>query len=213
MKILIQAKRALELVLAIPFAVIFSILYFLIKWTIKVEPIQNGKTIPTQTIVFFSHSQIYAMALSPYTKKHGVLSVYVLGYHGFLPYVWAIFDRIVGIRYFLFDPHSKIQPFSQIAEFFKKNPDKRLALATDSGGPYGKVKKSLLNLALETQRSLVGIGASFSKEIKIFSHRLPVPGARLRFRVLLPIPIEELKGMPEADALDRLQKALHQLIN
>jgi len=205
--------QIVKFILAIPFGLLFFCAYSLMRATVRIDPLPANTIVPANAILFFSHTQIYGMALSPFLKKRGAAEAFVLGYHGFLPYVWVILDHLIGLQYFLFDPASKLKPSEQVQGFLIHHPTKRFALATDSGGPYGRVRPSLLKLSLANERPLVAMGAMFSRSIKIHQHEIPLPGARLTFRLMDPITPQELRSQTTEASLQKLQSVLDHVLS
>ena len=84
-------------------------------------------------------------------------------------------------------------------------------MRTDAGGPYYKVKGSVIKLSRESGRPLVPFRQFSDRHVVINSHQIPLPGARIITKIGAPITAEELRSLSDEDALKRVQSAMDAL--
>jgi hypothetical protein len=94
----------------------------------------------------------------------------------------------------------------------------RFALGSDSGRPYGRVRVSLIKLAVRTNRPVYGFRVPPSKSIHILGHDLPLLAASfgldfsegVRADVIQEVGISEARPIiqRQIDALDQNQRSL-----
>jgi lysophospholipid acyltransferase (LPLAT)-like uncharacterized protein len=104
------------------------------------------------------------------------------------------------VRFALRDP---TRPSAQIVNAMRAN-SLHLGIATDSGGPYGKVKPGLISMARELDARLVPIAmhvARVPRLGKVMRHELPVPFMGVTVEVGAPLP----KNADLAQAQDALE--------
>lgn len=192
------------MVLAFPFGLALCLFFITFCWTLRIEE-PPGHYPPDNAILYTTHLHLYLFLLNPLIRKNEPLESIWLGYHGFLAYIFVYWNRLVGTTNFLFDAKKERSPREQIREFLKGRPTTRFGLATDSGGPYGKIRPSLLKLALNSNRPLVAIKMRAKHGYRIFRHEFPWPFSVLTTQISEPINPDQLKQIPEREALTLLQ--------
>jgi len=172
----------------------------------------EGPPPPRGSIIFFIHRDMYTSLIitRPFLKALGTQIIW-LGYHGFYSYVpwrWFIGHKVMVCRY---DPRSKEKPFSFILNFMKRYPDRTYVQYTDSFGPYGRVRESLVRLAQEMGRPVVASRVLTKFYLPILKHNFPLPFARLRLCFAPAISLPRLKSGTVAEGREIIQTSLDAL--
>ncbi len=133
------------------------------------------------------------------------LRTFWLGFHGIMSYSNFLMNWKNRTQMFRFYPNSHVSAYKQTIKFLHKNSNKQMVIATDSGGPYGRVRESLVTMALQTNRPLCGAKLTFTHSITLFSHHFPLPfsTATLKFT-----PIMHLGDKDISVLRDELQKEM-----
>jgi hypothetical protein len=197
---------------AVPAAVL-SLSIQALKASIMEVPYE-GSEIPRNAILFGFHCDSVAALLSDVFFRD--LGHAWLGYHGFASYVGSLTPMIRKrpcIRFQRKRSPSDHSPMQYILSQSRVLEGRPFYLLTDSGGPYGQVRPSLVRLAMAMERPLVAIRHFVSKQILIKEHVIPMPGCRLETVTGSPISYEELKRLALQDdrATQLLQRSIASL--
>jgi hypothetical protein len=164
-----------------------------------------GSKPPANAIVYWSHTDIYPQQIDGIFSRDQQFKMALLGSRTLLSYIWYPWHFFRG--FFIFRPQlSGPKPFHQISDYLKKNPNLRVGIMTDSGGPYGRVRPTLVGLSLVTNRPLVALKSRASHSIKIKSHHIPLPFSRVWSEFSDPISAEQLRNLGEKEALALVQR-------
>jgi hypothetical protein len=167
------------------------------------------KNLPNNAIVYAFHGDTLPLLLS--STFLSSLGAIWMGYHGLLSYVGSFGLSHKDLPCFRFNRKLKTPVLSQIESAMKSSPNKRFFIFTDSGQPYFRVRKSLVQMAKLMGRPLVPVRLFTSVGKKLNGHQIPLPGTVIRTVVGLPISAAELTSMGEAEALAILQQQIDAL--
>ncbi|MCB0404822.1 MAG: hypothetical protein KDD51_08545 [Bdellovibrionales bacterium] len=183
--------QVLYRIVALPFGIFLTVVNFLLSLTTTYDT-EGSVDIPENAILFSSHTDVYGLCLHPAVRTGGRFNTVWLGYHGIAPYIFAVWDHFCGLEYWCYWRQGTTSKREQVIEFMKHHPSIRLGLATDSGGPYGKVRPSLIELSQKTGRPLVAVRMRMSRSITFLKHHLPLPFGKIVAQVSSPISREAL---------------------
>ncbi|MGE4106757.1 MAG: hypothetical protein AB7F66_06045 [Bacteriovoracia bacterium] len=198
------------LLIAIPLSLVLEISLKLYGLTLRRAP-TPAANVPRNAIVFLFHGDIYCSVFQDYGAREFGVGTF-LGAHSFLSYVWIWRTYWMGYGVLRYDRRrqtAKLIPW--IVDYMNRHASLPFALRTDSGGPYGKVRGSIVDLARATNRPVVGARQLADRAWVVRSHALPLPFARLQTRVTVPIFPAELEGLSREDAMRKLQIAMDAL--
>jgi hypothetical protein len=199
-----------ELVLALPFGLSLCLYMKLVAVGLRTR-IEELRDLPDNAILYFFHRQSMAVASNKSLYRVPANRVVWLSAHGFRSYVFSFWPTLTRTSLFFYDRRSRVKPFDQLAAFLTRNPHTRIGFATDAGGPYGEVRRSLLQLSLRTGRPVVALKHRASPCFTLAEHEFLLPGSRLEAVLSRPIPASELAALEETRALQLLQTTLDDL--
>lgn len=194
-------------ILAFPFAVGFMLLVKTLSFFVTAERGEVSR-VPRNAILYSTHLDVISATINP-TLHRGPLIV--VGYHAFLAYLYIVWDRVAGIGHLCYHRVSDVPPLDQLQAMFRKYPEHRFWIFTDSGGPYGRVRKSLVILSRESGRPTVAARLKASRFFHLLGHRIPSPFSRVTITFAEPVTAAELSALSPEAARDRLQAQLDSL--
>jgi len=194
-------------VLAFPFAIGFLLSMKLISLFTRSEPLTKND-LPPNAIFYSTHLDVISAAVNPVLQTPSLI---VVGYHAFLAYVYIGWDRFAGIGHLCYDREGTPPPLDQIQAMFQNYPNHYFWIFTDSGGPYGRVRKSLVILSRESGRPVVACRLTPTRYFKLLGHRIPLPFARIKIAFSRPVTAGELSALSVEAGRDRLQASLDSL--
>ncbi len=210
----ISDYRWFALLASVPGNLMLEAMRALLRPTLTVHDVEGLDAIPDNAICYLFHPEmIHAVATVDLWQRYmngGTHPGYYLGFHGLASYVGALPFAARGVRALRFDRRSPQKPFQQIIQHLIHNPG-RFFIRTDAGGPYGRVRGSLLGLSAATGRPLVPMRQFASRSVKIWGHHFALPGAVITTRIGSVISPSDLQALPDADALVKLQSAIDSL--
>lgn len=192
-----------SLLSAIPVALLLETFFWLQRMVTHDKGITTNNDLPPNAIIVTFHGDSYLDPLS--VKAWNYLSnsrYHWLGFHGFLSYIGSMRAMFYRIKAFRYKTKSKIRPMDQVREFLNNYQSGQLMLRTDAGGPYGKVRPSLIKLAIESKRPLVCMRTSASRFITINHHKLGTPGSVIETKISCPIEYEKLEKLAKTDIFE-----------
>lgn len=199
-----SVKRFFNCTLGCLIGLFFAVFLKVLQSLVRVQP-PVGPYPPPGAIVFWSHARIYLQQIDGHFSKDAHLTMVYLGSDSFLSYVWYPWHLSKGFLLFRPDTKMKDKPFHQIKEYLLAHRHVSLGIMTDSGGPYGKVKPTLLGLGAISDRPLVALKPSASASFKILGHYFPLPFSNVWAEFSKPFYPHEIKEMGEAISLKRLE--------
>ncbi|PYQ17152.1 MAG: hypothetical protein DMF80_01580 [Acidobacteria bacterium] len=113
-----------------------------------------------------------------------------------------------GFPVWVYGRHSPTRPKTQIADALSSRGG-HLALAADSGGPYGRVKAGLLDIAQASGALLVPLAFRGRRIIRLrrpVTHYVPMPFCSLVVHDGDPLDARQVSLMHCQEALDRLEQ-------
>jgi lysophospholipid acyltransferase (LPLAT)-like uncharacterized protein len=113
-----------------------------------------------------------------------------------------------GLPVWVYGRHSSTRPRKQIADALL-NHGGHLALAADSGGPYGRVKEGLLGIAQATDALLVPVTIRGRRIVRLnrpITHYVPLPFCSLVVHNGEPLDAQRLSTVQCQEAIDRLEQ-------
>ena len=168
--------------------------------------------LPDDAILFTFHKNLHPLAIDKIMDGEGVRAPFLVGYHGFLSYLfsalWAFVHKMEVARY---RPDADTMPLEQIVDALGRRPGGRMVMFTDSFGPYGVVRPTLISLAVKSGRPLVALEYRLSRSVTLMGHSLPLPFSTLEARFSRPVTAGELRGLPKAEAKALLQGLVDRL--
>ena len=168
------------------------------------------KNLPHNAILYAFHADTLPVLLS-YKLLNALGSIWI-GYHGLLSYVGSFGLSQNGFPCFRYNRKLKATVLGQIETALNAAPQKRFYLFTDSGQPYFRVRKSLVQMSRQTGRPLVPV-RHFSSLAKIVNgHQIPLAGTEIRTVVGSPVLASELLNLSDQDAVLVLQKKIDSLV-
>lgn len=202
--------HALSALASLPVGAGIVAAFELLSRAVVEEPIDLSD-VPPDAILYLYHVESFLVTLTPTVWDGFGEHLAYLGYHGFASYLGGLWPYLHGFHCFRYDKRRPERPLQQIVEFLRKNPRLRFALRTDAGGPYGKVRGSLVDMALATGRPLVGMRQLADRSTRVLRHVVPLPGARIRTRLTRIISAAELAACSREEARAILQTAIDAL--
>jgi len=194
-------------VLALPAALAFLLALKILSLFVKVDKVSMDG-LPPNALLYGTHLDVISACLCPAFYDPSAI---VIGYDGFLPYMYTLWHRLVGISYLCYARASAVPPIDQILDLFAQYKDHRFWIFTDSGGPYGRVRKSLVILSVESRRPVVAMKLRPTRYFHLFGHRIPAPFSTIHLKFSSPIPSETLALLSPNAARDRLQNSADSL--
>lgn len=194
--------------IAFPAGVVLFIFLAFLKLTTRMRK-PNVNSLPQNAVVFMSHADVYLASINSVIWKNDDFKWTYLGDHSFLSYSWYPWQWIKGQKIFRLARDSSLTLTSQICNYLNSNTE-RLWLASDSGGPYGQVRASLIKIATSTGRPMVAFGHSVSHYICIYDHKIPLPFATITPKFSEAIRVSELELKDDA-LLEKFQSALDEV--
>ena len=169
------------------------------------------ESLPDDAIIFMFHKNMHPLAIDKILSddRGGPL---MLGYHGLLSYLfslpWLFIHAVKGFRY---HRGGDRRPLDQIADFLSRHPRERMAMFTDTAGPYGVVRSTLIPLSVKTGRPLVALTYRISRPITLLNHSLPLPFSTLEARFSRVVTPDELRRLGRAESKRLLQELADRL--
>ena len=190
--------------LVFPIGFLFSILLGLIRLWSKEGKVKVGD-LPSDAIIYAFHPEIYLFASCPSFWNSVLPRMMGLGNHTFISYLAGVSTLWWKMKILRYQRRGSKSARQQIIEPCHKNPDLFFGIRTDSGGPYFKVRESLLDIALETKRPLVALRQKTDRALVLKEHSFALPGATVDLTTSDPIFYEEIKNLSRANALKLIQ--------
>jgi hypothetical protein len=153
-------------------------------------PNNGGRPLPTNAIIFCSHTDLYCHQID--LSNHAL--PIMLGDHSFLSYCWYPRQWWLGATVFRFERDLPESPMAQVETFLRQRPNINFWMASDSGGPYGKMRASLGYLALGTKRPLVAVRYEPTAYFTLREHKIPYPFSVIQRRYSAPFDFRLLEG-------------------
>jgi hypothetical protein len=201
-----------ELALAVPVSVVTTAAFAAVRATTTEALDHRAVPIPDDAILYMLHEDLHVSMFAPTFWDDLGSDFSYLGFHGFASYVgvaWAWSKRYRAFRY---SRRAARRPMEQVLDYLVRRPGGRFALRTDSGGPYGVVRASLVDLGLSTGRPLVAVRQIADRKTRVRGHVIPLPGAKIRSIVSAPVAASELRGLTREAARARLQEVMDRLV-
>ena len=119
-----------------------------------------------------------------------------LGYHGGKSYLSSSFwPYYLDWKVFRYDRKKDKKPILRLIEFLREFPSSILVIGTDSGKPYFKVRKSLVEMAVSLDRPVVAVRLSASLSCVLGNHSFPLPFATVASITSRVITAAELRAI------------------
>lgn len=199
-----------ELAAAVPVGGSVAVAFELLRASTR-EVRAGVSRVPNDAIVYMFHEDLAISMFAPRFWHDLGPEFSYLGFHGFASYVAAPWAWAHGFRAHRFDRRRAEPPMDQVRRYLQERPRGPFALRTDAGGPYGRVRPSLVTLALGTARPLVAARQLADRATKVRGHWVPLPGARITTHVSEPIEARVLAALTPAEARDLLQREIDAL--
>jgi hypothetical protein len=196
------------LIVSLPFGVLLYLYLRAIQRSLKGNLPVIPESLPENCILYGFHEDYYSVMAVGNLHRFGSKNLFWLGYHGFFSYIPFLWFRRNHTRVFRYKFRGGQRPFDQIVTFLEKNPSIRFALGTDSGRPYGRVRESLIKLAIRTNRPVVGLRVRPSRRIRFLGHDLPLSGSSFHLRVTEAVSPESLRALTLSDAREIVQRKI-----
>ncbi len=158
----------------------------------------DASGIPPNAIVYAFHTDTFASGMADGFRD--AIGGTWIGFHGALSYMGSLGFVLRGEPVFRFRRSSQEpRPLQQILEFLAK-AEGRIYIRTDAGGPYKKVKPSLIEMAFQSGRPLVAVRHRLSQEFIVNHHSLPWGRPKLVTVASAPLSAETLKKAASREA-------------
>lgn len=200
-----------QLLLALVPGFLLHFVSTIIGWTLKerVEgEVDKSKGAP---ILVLFHQEFPISLAAQTTWRRTFRGIAWVGIHNWISYVTSVLcylDGLIAVRY---DRRTGKKPMNQVLDFLRENPRVPFAIRTDSGGPYGKVRTSVVRLALEANRPIVCIRQSTDRYFTLLGHYMPLPFGRVVTRISSPMPAQSFAGLTVEEATARVQYVMNYL--
>ncbi len=192
---------------------------FLIHWAtgllsffVAESAIKGPSQVPRGAIVVMFHPEWLYFAVARKTagrvREASAHPFSWLGLHHFLSYFGSITAYFWNYQCARYDREKNIKPYQVTKNYLIKNPDFIFFIRTDSGGPYGRVRESLIKLSLETGRPLVCERQWSNKSFPFLKHHIPLPFTRIQTAFSEPISSDELKNLGIEKGREHVQKIM-----
>jgi hypothetical protein len=167
---------------------------------------------PDNAIIYGFHEDVMTNYITMHLiKKKENHPCIFSGFHGFASYIAFGPGSMGAYKVFRFYYGIKSKPREQIVQYLNSKPSHMFGIFTDAGGPYNKVRKSLISLAIESKRPLVPFRSFYSPCFKLGNSRVPffsVQGKSIFGKV---IPYRDLVSLKENEALNKIQNHIDQI--
>ncbi len=207
--------RLAELALALPVSAALELPLLALRATTREAPLE-GPDMPPRALVCMLHKDLYLSAFAPsFWEALGPDFAY-LAFHGFASYVGMIWPNLRGYQAFRYQlktakrSSERARPLAQTLSFLEKHLG-RFALRTDAGGPYGRVRASLVDMAIASDRPVVVVRQCADRTTHVRGHALPLPGAQVKSRVSRAVDPSSLRLLDREGGRELLQRLLDEL--
>jgi hypothetical protein len=210
-KIPLAHYRLAELACAVPVSLAIEIPLFAIRQTTHEAPFDTRPLASSpRALVCMFHHDIYLSAFAPrFWEALGPDFAY-LAFHGFASYAGMLWPISRGFRAFRYQRKGAARPMAQTLAFLEGHSG-RFALRTDAGGPYGKVRASLVELAIASGRPVVGVRQFADRAVRVRGHVVPRPGATITTHIGRAVEPAELDALGKEAGRERLQRAMDEI--
>ena len=205
--------KLLQLAVVAPFSIFMAYYLELVSYlSRKNSKLENFDRVPENAILFGFHEDIMTNYVTMrLIKKNSENPCVFSGFHGFFSYVSFGPGAMGAYDVFRFYYGKKIKPRDQIINFLAKNTNRRFGIFTDAGGPFYKVRKSLVELAIKTKRPLVPFRSRYSPGVIFFNNKFPLPIIKGKSLFGEPIDCSKLSNLNIQNARDYLQEKIDEL--
>ncbi|MDA9189354.1 hypothetical protein N9O57_00050 [bacterium] len=205
-----------QLIWSLPFGLVLETIWFFQRLVTSDKAEFNENKIPSNAIIVTFHSDSYLDPLSSTLwRKFARKNYYWIGFHGFLSYIGTFRAMMMGVGAYRYRRNCEKRPMDQIRDFLSDNLDCQVMIRTDSGGPYNKVRPSLIDMAIRYDRPLVCMRVHSSKFFLINQHKIALPGAIIRAGISNTIEVDVLKDAVEkgmGNACNLVKKEMDQTL-
>ncbi|MBI4403537.1 MAG: hypothetical protein HY537_05220, partial [Deltaproteobacteria bacterium] len=158
-----------------------------------------------------SHTDLFLEQIDPIFFRSEPFQFELLSNHSWLAYLWYPWQRSQGATGFRYELDKAQSSFEQIIQFLNSHPNRRLMVLSDSGGPYKKMRGSLVKLAVQTERPLIALKMKVDRFRTIHHHKIPLFGATIQPVFSRPIHPGELRELSKEAALRIVQMIWEEL--
>jgi lysophospholipid acyltransferase (LPLAT)-like uncharacterized protein len=148
-----------------------------IRWSPPIEELLPLTESPRRPIIYYSWHAYEPLALIAFRDAPEPLKPTGIGHDGIRSRVLQRSTTWLGLRVWVYRRRSSVRPTQQIIDFLRSERCP-VGLFTDAGGPYGKVKPSLTEIAQAAEAWLVPIvvdGRGLLRLRKPWQKGLPLP--------------------------------------
>ena len=204
-KICTRDYRWGQLSLALVPGFLFHLLCTVVGWTLREKVEGELKTSDSAPIVVVYHREFPITLSAQRTWKKLFKGVGYLGIHNWISYCTSVLCYLDGLPAVRYDRRTGLKPLNQVLDFLRQNRPLPFAIRTDSGGPYNRVRSSVVRMALEANRPIVCVRQTSDHTVRIFDHFFPLPFSHVVTRVSDPIVPQALSHLTMEDATARVQ--------
>ena len=196
-----------DLLVALPISLVIDGFLAVVRLWVREEPATWTFIKGNPIVVLFHHECMITLASHYYDAQNQRNRGGILGFHGFLSYLTFTWSWRKSLPMCRFDRLSPQKPLNQVIDYLKelRGP---FYVRTDAGGPYGRVRASIVEMALATGRSVVCLRQQASRTTTVIGHAVPLPGALTETRVSPPVTAAELQTLGRDQARDHLQSLM-----
>lgn len=196
-----------QLLLAIVPGYLLHLLFTLLWTTLRETGHEKDRSLGNAIIVLY-HPEFPITLSAQTTWRRHFRGVAYLGIHNWISYVTSVLcylDALPAVRY---DRATGKRPMDQVLEYLNTHPSVPFALRTDSGGPYRKVRTSIVRLALQTNRPVICLRQTASKAVVLHQHLFPLPFSTVNVSISEPISVETLQCLTLEEATALVQRTM-----
>lgn len=182
-----------------------------IGWTLKEKiegEITNGGRAP---IIVVFHREFPITVTAPHSWNKLFHGIGYLGVHNWISYCTSVLCYLDGLKAVRYDRRSGKKPLFQVVDFLNQNALVPFAIRTDSGGPYERVRTSVVKMAIQANRPIVCIRQSADRSWRFWDHFFPKPFASVITRVSAPISAQTLRPLSVEEATAQIQLVMDSL--
>jgi hypothetical protein len=176
----------------------------------EAEP-EIQQSIPASAILCFFHpEQILSAVCRRFWQQLAQHRVIGVGFHGFTSYVtsFAAWPGHPGWSAFRYTRGTPDRPFEQLRRYLAARTEGLVAIGTDAGGPFFRVRSSLIRLAIETGRPVVGVRHRATRAPVLWHHAVPTPASRIWTTTTPVFAAGELAQLDVTAATQQVQEAM-----
>jgi hypothetical protein len=204
----IEQYSVAKVYLAMPLALAFEGALKLLRPRVRTRI--EGPMPPPDALVYTFHRDAIPSLMLPNDFAPSMNLSYI-GFHGVASYFPTYRYYRLGVSAIRYAKNGGVRPKAAIIEALRGPAHGRVLIRTDSGRPYGRVRASLVDIAVATGRPVVPFVQVADRSVTIAEHTVPLPGAQIRSAFGAAIAAATLGAMDRDEARALLQRRIDEL--